>query len=139
MPAPDLPPHLLSDLEQHAGAAARNSYAPYSNFHVGAALLLAGPEAHILTGCNVEIASFRLTTCAEQTAIARAVATFGPAIRIRALLVLNRENRPCQPCGACRQTIAEFADPETPVFFPGPTGTLTHLTMAQLLPSTFSL
>ena len=143
MPQPDLTPDLLTQLEQQARIAAGNSYAPYSHFHVGAALLLvpdpAGSEAPIVTGCNVENASYRLTTCAEQTAITRAVATHGPRIRIRALLVLNRENKPCQPCGACRQTIAEFASPETPVFFPDSTGTLTHPTPAHLLPSTFAL
>lgn len=142
MPPPtthELPPDLLTKLQHKARAAAENSYAPYSNFHVGAALLLEGPEAQVITGCNVENSSFRLTTCAEQTAITRAVATHGPRIRIRAILVLNRQNKPCQPCGACRQTIAEFAAPETLVFFPDHTGALTQLTLAQLLPSTFTL
>ena len=138
-PTQELPPDILAVLERHARAAAENSYAPYSNFHVGAALLLEGPEAHILTGCNVENASYRLTTCAEQTAITRAVATHGPGIRLRALLVLNRENKPCQPCGACRQAIAEFANPETPVFFTDHTGKLTHLSIAGLLPASFTL
>ena len=137
MAMPDLNADLLARLEHEARAAAEYAYAPYSNFQVGAALLLATGE--ILTGCNVENASFRLTTCAEQTAIARAVATLGPKIRLRAVLVLNHHNKPCQPCGACRQTIAEFASAETPVYFIDGTGALTHLTVAELLPSSFSL
>ncbi len=132
-----LSPDQIASLCTLATEAAHKAYAPYSHFHVGAAILLMTGET--VAGSNVENASYRLTTCAEQTAITRAVATFGPAIRLRAIVVLNRENRPCQPCGACRQTIAEFADPETPVFFPDDTGALTHLTLAQLLPSTFSL
>lgn len=139
MPPPDLPAHLLTELEHQARSAAALAYAPYSHFHVGAALLLDGPEAHIVTGCNVENASYRLTTCAEQTAITRAVATFGPGIRLRAILVLNPANQPCQPCGACRQTIAEFSSPDTPVYFPDSAGKLTHLTVSQLLPASFSL
>ena len=127
----------VAELATKAEAAAHQAYAPYSRFFVGAAVLL--ESGVVVVGCNVENASYRLTTCAEQTAITRAVATHGPRIRIRALLVLNRENRPCQPCGACRQTIAEFASPETPIYFPDSTGTLTHLTLAHLLPSTFAL
>lgn len=132
-----LSPDQIATLCTFATGAAHNAYAPYSHFHVGAAILLTTGET--VTGCNVENASYRLTTCAEQTAITRAVATHGPHIRIRAILVLNRANQPCQPCGACRQTIAEFADPDTPVYFPDADGALTHLTVAQLLPASFSL
>ncbi len=124
-------------LAQAAEAAAHQAYAPYSRFYVGAAILLASGE--IVVGCNVENASYRLTTCAEQTAIAAAVAQYGPAIRIAAVAVHNLAAVACQPCGACRQTIAEFAPPEATILFPGPGGKLDTCTLADLLPSSFQL
>ena len=129
--------HLATLLEaaQHVAA---NAYAPYSHFRVGAALLLADPDT-IVTGCNVENASFRLTTCAEQAAIAAAVARHGPEIRIRAIAVVNLNNAPCQPCGACRQTILEFCLPDTLILFPGLDGKPERRLLPDLLPSGFSL
>jgi cytidine deaminase len=126
----------LNNLAQHAEQAAHNAYAPYSKFFVGAAILLETGE--IVTGCNVENASYRLTTCAEQTAIASAVARFGPKVRLRAIAVHNLNDTACQPCGACRQTIAEFASSECPILFPGPDGPVT-CTLADLLPQSFTL
>ena len=127
----------LAALAQAAEAAAHNAYAPYSKFYVGAAILLASGET--ITGCNVENASYRLTTCAEQTAIAAAVARLGPAIRIRAVAVHNLNQTACQPCGACRQNIAEFAPPHATILFPGQGGKPTTCTLADLLPSSFTL
>ena len=127
----------IRSLREQAAHAAKNAYAPYSHFHVGAALLL--EDGHVITGCNVENASYRLTTCAEQTAIARAVAEFGPAIRIQAVAVANLNATACQPCGACRQTIHEFSTPNTVVFFPSENGTNAQATMADLLPAAFLL
>ncbi len=125
----------LTELSLQAEAAAHNAYAPYSHFFVGAAVLLETGE--IVTGCNVENASYRLTTCAEQTAIAAAVAIYGPAIRIRAVAVHNLNDTACQPCGACRQTIAEFSAPTVIILFPGPDGKPSTCTLADLLPSAF--
>jgi cytidine deaminase len=127
----------IEDLRHRAIAAASNAYAPYSGFRVGSALLL--EEGPIVTGCNVENGSYRLTTCAEQTAIATAVALHGPAIRIRAIVVVNLNNAASQPCGACRQTILEFSTSTTEVFYPAEDGTLAHTTMHDLLPSAFRL
>lgn len=134
----DLPPTdaELAQLVLHAEQAAHHAYAPYSNFFVGAAILLETGET--VTGCNVENASYRLTTCAEQTAIATAVAQFGPRIRVRAVAIHNLNRTACQPCGACRQTIAEFAGPATPILFPGPSGP-KQCTLADLLPQSFTL
>lgn len=126
------------DLLRHAAArAAENAYAPYSRFFVGAAILLESGET--VAGCNVENASYRLTTCAEQTAIAAAVAMYGPAIRIQAIAVHNRNGVACQPCGACRQTIAEFAPPTALIVFPAASGQPSTCTLADLLPAAFTL
>lgn len=137
----DLSPEVLDRLRESALAAAEHAYAPYSGFRVGAALLLADDEEleRIVIGCNVENASYRLTTCAEQTAIVTAVALYGPEIRIRAVAVANLNGAASQPCGACRQTIAEFSTRETQILFPGQDGRLESISMIDLLPSAFSL
>ena len=127
----------LADLARQAEAAAHRAYAPYSHFYVGAAILLETGE--IVTGCNVENASYRLTTCAEQTAIASAVAKFGPSIRIQAVVIANLNATACQPCGACRQTIAEFAAATAVIVFPGQNAEPTTTTLADLLPGAFAL
>src|SRR5271168_4538377 len=127
----------IADLRQRAAEVAHHAYAPYSHFRVGAALLLA--DGNIVTGCNVENSSYRLTVCAEQAAIAAAVSLYGPGIRIRAIAVANLNATASQPCGACRQTIHEFSTPDTTVFFPGEKGTIAEATIADLLPAAFLL
>ncbi len=117
--------------------AAQNSYSPYSSFRVGAALLLA--DDSIVTGCNVENASYRLTVCAEQAAIAQAVSLHGPQVRLRAVAVANLNNAASTPCGACRQTLAEFGDDATLVLYPGEHGLANEATLGELLPHTFRL
>ncbi len=142
-----LAPSLLHELQARATAAAHHAYAPYSRFRVGAAILLAEPhEGQIFTGCNVENASFRLTTCAEQTAIASAVAALGPSIRLRAVAVANLNHAASMPCGACRQTLLEFSpDPAAvTVFFPDEADDSgapapRACTLADLLPAAFRL
>src|ERR1700722_230690 len=132
-----LSPEQILDLQQHATTAAHHAYAPYSNFRVGAAVLLT--DGSIVTGCNVENASYRLTTCAEQAAIATAVALHGPGIRIRAVAVANLNAAASEPCGACRQTIHEFSTPDTIVFYPSAFGVIAETTVAKLLPAAFVL
>ncbi len=123
-------------LRRAAAEAAGKAYAPYSRFYVGAAVLLETGE--VVTGCNVENASYRLTCCAEQVAIGRAVAEFGAAVRVVAVAVANADaTRACSPCGACRQTIAEFASAECPVFYPGEGGRAEVCTAGELLPAGF--
>jgi cytidine deaminase len=133
----DLTPQQIADLQQRAIAAAHHAYAPYSNFRVGAAVLLS--DSTIVTGCNVENASYRLTTCAEQSAIASAISQHGPTICIRAIAIANLNHTASQPCGACRQTIQEFSTPETIIYFPAEAGAFTHATIAELLPAAFLL
>jgi cytidine deaminase len=129
-------------LQQCAAEAAQNSYSPYSRFRVGAAVLLHADErqpGEIVAGTNVENASYRLTTCAEQAAIAAAVTRFGPRIRIRAIAVANLNGATCMPCGACRQTLLEFADDAAPVFYPAATGEVIATTVGDLIPAGFRL
>jgi cytidine deaminase len=136
-PATDLAQDLVEQLQQQAVTAAENAYAPYSHFRVGAAVLL--EDGAIVTGCNVENASYRLTTCAEQSAIAAAVSLHGPTVRLRAIAVANLNNASSQPCGACRQTILEFSTPDTMIFFLKQDGAFGHITIEDLLPAAFAL
>ena len=113
----------------------KNAHAPYSNFRVGAAILLTNGK--IFTGCNVENASYGMTNCAERTAIFSAVASLGPKIEIRAVAVANAQGVACSPCGACRQVIYEFG-PEATIYFQGANGP-KQAHIAELLPEGFRL
>jgi homotetrameric cytidine deaminase len=128
-----LEPELAAIFER-ARHAAQNSYSPYSNFKVGAALRLAGGE--IVTGTNVENASYGLTICAERAALVRAVAQFGPEMRVAAVAVANLNGAPSSPCGACRQVLAEFVLPDAQVVFPAADG-IRVMAFSGLLPEAF--
>jgi cytidine deaminase len=137
-----LTPGEIAALRERATAAAHNSYSPYSHFRVGAAVLLRserGAAGMMVAGTNVENASYRLTSCAEQAAIAAAVTQYGPGIRIRAIAVVNLNGAECMPCGACRQTMVEFAGPEAAVFYPDGAGGVVSTTIGALLPAAFQL
>ena len=100
----DLPPQY-SKLLARAKKSLSHSYAPYSNFQVGAAVHLAN-EA-ILTGANQENASYPLCLCAERVALA-AAASQHPGVAPVAMAITTRKgDSPATPCGACRQVIAE--------------------------------
>ncbi len=131
MAAPTVAGADLNILLEHARRAAAHAYAPYSGFRVGAALRLTNGET--VTGANVENVSYGLTICAERSALVRAVAEFGPEIRIEAVAVANLNDAPSPPCGACRQVLAEFAQPEAPVVFPAADGVRT-MAFSELLP-----
>ncbi len=125
----DLPE--LEELLEVARQVAGNSYSPYSEFRVGAALRLTNGET--VTGTNVENVSYGLTICAERAALVRAVSQFGPKIRIAAVAVVNLNGKPSPPCGACRQVLAEFIEPDAPVIFPVADGMRT-MAFSELLP-----
>ncbi len=127
----------IAELRAAAARVAENSYSPYSRFRVGAAILLM--DGTVVTGVNVENASYRLTTCAEQAAISAAVSMKGPEIRLKAVAVANLNGAASMPCGACRQTLLEFADGSVPVFYPGEGGMDEESTVAGLLPAAFTL
>lgn len=127
---------LAQELIAAAIEVAKNAYAPYSNFHVGAALL--GRDGQIITGCNVENASYGLTICAERNAIFAAVASNIREFKAVAV-VADGEVMP-YPCGACRQVLSEFCPPDTPVYI-APIqrpDAIQTITMAALLPHAFS-
>ena len=122
-------------LLQAARLAMKCAYAPYSHFKVGAALLTA--QGQLFSGCNVENASYGLTSCAERTAIFAAVAKAGPGLDIQSIAVVNDQGVPCSPCGACRQVIFEFG-PEATVVFQSARGWRESL-ITELLPEGFRL
>ena len=126
----------LDNLLEAARRAASMSYSPYSGFRVGAALRLA--TGQVVTGTNVENVSFGLTICAERAALVRAVSEFGPKIRIEAVAVANLNEAASPPCGACRQMLAEFAEPGTPIVFPAASGTRT-MRFDEVLPLGFDM
>lgn len=119
-----------------ARQALKRAHAPYSNFHVGAAILT--DHGEIFTGCNVENASYGLTNCAERSAIFTAVQqTKADKLRIRAVAVVNGNELPCSPCGACRQVIFEFGE-DAVVIFKGQKD-YQEMAIQDLLPESFRL
>lgn len=121
-----------------ADEAAANAHAPYSHFHVGAALLTA--DGRVFKGCNVENSSYGLTVCAERTAVGSAIASGATEFATIAIVQGNSEvggSAPCWPCGACRQVLVEF-NPDLEVVFRDGTG--VHVTSArELLPHSFDV
>ncbi|WP_348262149.1 cytidine deaminase [Telmatobacter sp. DSM 110680] len=126
----------LDNLLEKAKKAAENSYAPYSGFRVGAALQL--KNGQVVTGTNVENVSYGLTICAERAALVRAVSEFGPEVRIEAVAVANLNDSASPPCGACRQMLAEFAEPDAPIIFPAADGT-RQMRFDEVLPLAFGM
>jgi cytidine deaminase len=131
-----LSPEQKKQLLDSARAALRKAYAPYSRFHVGAAVLTESGE--IFTGCNVENASYGLTICAERSAIFTAVQqSAAPRLAIVAVAVANGDELPCSPCGACRQVIFEFGE-NAVVIFKAQSG-YQEMSITDLLPESFRL
>ena len=138
MPKPPksrISPHTRDQLLAAARAVMAQAYAPYSKFHVGAAILTR--DGKVFTGCNVENASYGLTICAERNAIFSAVAALGGKPVIVAVAVATDPEVACSPCGACRQVIAEFGK-DAVVYYKGPDG-IKELSLSELLPDCFSL
>ena len=116
-----------------AKAARACAYAPYSKFQVGAAIL--ADDGAIYRGGNVENAAYPNGVCAETSAISAMLQ--GGAKRIREIAVMGHGSKLVTPCGGCRQRIAEFAAPDTPVHICDPAGIRKTFTIAELLPESF--
>ncbi|MCL6452142.1 MAG: pyrimidine-nucleoside phosphorylase [Alicyclobacillus sp.] len=119
-----------------AQAAMVHAYVPYSGFAVGAALRLSNGE--IITGANIENASYGLTNCAERTALFRKRMQVPEDVAIVAVAVVaDSSDGPVSPCGACRQVLAEFCQPDVPVWLADLNGHRMQTTVAELLPYAF--
>jgi cytidine deaminase len=121
----------MDDLEKSAQTAKGNAYAPYSNFHVGAALRT---PSGIFKGCNVENVAYPEGTCAEAGAIA-AMCAEGER-EVTEVCVIADSPMPVTPCGGCRQKLSEFAKPEVVVHMIGKDSRMS-MTVAELLPGAF--
>jgi cytidine deaminase len=109
-----------------------NAHAPYSEFHVGAALV--GESGRVYLGCNVENASYGLTQCAERTAVGRAVAD--GERRFKGIVIVTPSSPPSPPCGMCRQVLREFSA-DLPVVIANPQGERVRFRLGDLLPHSF--
>ena len=110
----------------------KNSYSPYSNFKVGAAILT--ESGNIYSGCNVENCSFGATICAERTAILKAISEEGK-ITIKKIIVVTEPQ--AVPCGLCLQVIAEFACPECVVLLADTSNIHKRMPFSEFLPNPF--
>lgn len=120
----------LFDLARHA---ATRAYAPYSQFSVGAAIRTR--SGTLVSGANVENASYPLGSCAEASAIS---AMIGAGERdIADIAVISLNTNPCYPCGGCRQRISEFATRATRIHVMAADGTILSSTLDDLLPHAF--
>jgi len=114
-----------ADLRARAHEASRTAYAPYSNFHVGAAGLV--DDGRFVTGCNVENASYGLTLCAECGMVSDLYRSGGG--RLVAVTVTDADGDLLAPCGRCRQLLLEAGGPECAVN--------ENTNVAELLPGAF--
>jgi cytidine deaminase len=123
-----------SELVALARQAREHAYAPYSNFPVGAALL--GRSGRVYAGCNVENAAYPLTTCAERTAVTKAVSEGERGFE--AIAVVSATG--ATPCGACRQILREFSGPDgrLRVIVAGLDEKSRTFTIDELLPAGFT-
>ncbi|MEL6478952.1 MAG: cytidine deaminase [Pseudomonadota bacterium] len=123
----------MEDLIAQAIAIRARSYAPYSNFAVGAALRDEQGRVHL--GVNVENAAYPQGQCAEATAIGAMITAGGT--RITAIAIAGPGPEPCTPCGGCRQRLREFAGDDLPIIIADPDGEVARFTLGTLLPASF--
>lgn len=121
------------ELVKIAGETKKKAYAPYSNFRVGAAVLTDSNKLY--TGANIENASYGATSCAERTAIVKAVSD--GERKIRTIAIASDSEDFIYPCGICRQVISEFGDSDTKVICSKKNGDFKVFTLEELLPNAF--
>ena len=126
------------DLFILAKEAMKNSYAPYSNYNVGAVLLT--KNGNIYKGCNIENASYSLTNCAERTALFSAIANGEK--EFAAICIVGGKNGEisdyAMPCGACRQALTEFCNEDFKVYIGINEDNIKEYTLNELLPYSFN-
>jgi cytidine deaminase len=133
-----MPEQTVSDTLLDLARRARDTaYAPYSHFHVGAALQT--NDGRTFPGCNVENASYGLCNCAERTALFSAIAAGYRPGDFSAIAVIADAPEPVSPCGACRQVLAELCDANMPVLLANLAGATRQTTVTALLPGAFRL
>jgi cytidine deaminase len=127
---------MISLIEQ-ARDVTKYAYAPYSNYHVGAALLF--QDGSIVRGVNIENAAYSVTNCAERSAIFSAISQGKDMKDVVGVAVVADGVRIGSPCGVCRQAMAEFFAPQTPVYLALMTGSeFTTTSVEALLPLAFT-
>lgn len=125
----------VEELINKAKEAMKNAYAPYSNFHVGASVLL--KNGKFITGSNIENASYGLSNCAERSCL---FATYSLGYRkddIVMMAIAADFPGHCSPCGACRQVMAELLNKDCPVYLIDKDGSVHQTTNGELLPFSF--
>ncbi|CAH2715436.1 Cytidine deaminase [Neobacillus rhizosphaerae] len=124
----------IEQLIEEAKKAREKAYVPYSKFGVGAALLTT--DGKVYHGCNIENAAYSMCNCAERTALFKA---YSEGDRDFALLaVVADTDRPCSPCGACRQVISELCSKDMKVVLTNLKGDILETTVENLLPGAFT-
>ncbi len=126
------------ELIRAAFAAAQCAYAPYSHFHVGAALLSANNR--LFTGCNIENAAFSPSNCAERTAFFKAISEGIQDFKKIAIVCYHDHDKPefCTPCGVCLQVMSEFCREDFEVIVAKDENTYQSYLLSDLLPHAFS-
>ena len=122
-------------LSKSATEAALQAYAPYSGFRVGAAILAV--DGRVFVGANVENVSFPEGVCAETSAFSAMVGN--GARKIASVAIFAASERPCTPCGGCRQRLAEFGSAQTVVEIHNTHGLALRTTLGDLLPHAFGV
>tara|TARA_B100001173_G_scaffold48718_1_gene39537 strand:+ start:265 stop:666 length:402 start_codon:yes stop_codon:yes gene_type:complete len=123
----------FNKLFEAAKKVRESAHVPYSNFKVGAALLVENDS--IVVGCNVENAAYPQSQCAEASAIGNLISQ--GFSKIKEVVVIGSGSLLCSPCGGCRQRLREFASLETPIHMCNNDGHLKTSTLKELLPDSF--
>ncbi|MDQ0197257.1 cytidine deaminase [Neobacillus ginsengisoli] len=124
----------IDQLIEEAKIAREKAYVPYSKFGVGAAILT--KDGKVYRGCNIENAAYSMCNCAERTAIFKAYSEGDRDFQL--LAVVADTDRPCSPCGACRQVISELCPRDMKVVLTNLNGDIKEMTVEELLPGAFS-
>jgi cytidine deaminase len=124
----------IEQLIEEAKRAREMAYVPYSKFGVGAALLT--KDGKVYRGCNIENAAYSMCNCAERTALFKAYSEGDRDFGL--LAVVADTDRPCSPCGACRQVISELCPKDMKVVLTNLKGDILETTVEELLPGAFT-